>query len=86
MKQLWITRTGEPSVLQVREKEDPEPGPGEVRVAVEAANLLEIGKLANLHTIAPDFPAQSPGAQGRAFPIVLNKPDIVLQWINPKRP
>ena len=30
--------------------------------AVEAADLLKIGKLGNFHAIEPDFPAQTPGA------------------------
>ena len=39
MKQVWIPRIGAPSVLELREAPDPEPGPGEVRIAVRAAAL-----------------------------------------------
>ena len=36
--------------------------------AVDAADLLEVGELRHLHAVAPDFPAQTPGAQRRAIP------------------
>ena len=52
------------------------------RVAVEAADLLEIGELSHLHAVAPDLPAQAPGAQRRAFPIVLDKADVVQVWVD----
>ncbi|MCW8137340.1 MAG: hypothetical protein KIT58_00370 [Planctomycetota bacterium] len=39
MKQRWIPRIGAAKVLEVREAPDPAPGPGEVRVAVEAAGV-----------------------------------------------
>src|SRR4029079_9984811 len=42
------------------------------RIAVEAADLLEVGELRPLHAVAPDFPAETPGAQRRALPIVLD--------------
>ncbi len=41
------------------------------------ADLLEIGELADLHPVAPDLPAQTPGAQRRAFPVILDKADVV---------
>src|SRR6185312_4254205 len=41
------------------------------RVTIDAAHLLEIGELSDFHPVAPYFPAQAPGPQGRAFPIVL---------------
>ncbi len=47
------------------------------RLAVVAADLLEIGELAHLHAVAPDFPAQPPGPERRAFPVVLDKADVV---------
>ncbi len=52
------------------------------RLAVEAAHLLEIGKLGDFHPVAPDFPAQSPRAQRRAFPVVFHEADVVLQRID----
>src|ERR1700758_1011237 len=36
---------------------------GRNRVAFDSANLLEIGELANLHSVNPDLPAEAPGAQ-----------------------
>ena len=50
-----------------------------------AADLLEIGELADFHTIAPDFPAQAPGAQCRAFPVVLDKADVMHRHIDADR-
>ena len=49
------------------------------RLAVEAAHLLEIGELGHLHPVAPDFPAEPPGAERRAFPVVLDEADVVRQ-------
>ena len=40
-------------------------------------NLLEIGKLRYFHAIAPDLPTKSPCAKGWAFPIILNKANIM---------
>ena len=34
------------------------------RVALQATHLLEVGELGDLHAVQPDFPAQTPGAQG----------------------
>src|SRR3546814_410564 len=51
-------------------------------LAVVAADLLEIGELGHFHAVAPDFPAEPPGAERRAFPIVLDKAYIVLQEID----
>ncbi len=39
MKQVQIPQHGAPEVLKLVEAPDPEPGPGEVRIAVEAAGL-----------------------------------------------
>src|SRR5262245_31964938 len=46
-------------------------------IAVEAADLLKVGKLSDLHAIAPHLPAQAPGPQGRALPIVLHEADVM---------
>ena len=35
------------------------------RSALEAANLLEVGELRDLHAVQPDFPAEAPGAKRR---------------------
>ncbi|MCW5828055.1 MAG: zinc-binding dehydrogenase [Deltaproteobacteria bacterium] len=39
MRQVWITKAGEPEVLKVREATDPEPKAGEIRIRVEAAGI-----------------------------------------------
>ncbi len=58
---------------------------GRDRVAFDAADLLEIGELADLHAIDPDLPAEAPGAQGRAFPIILDKADVVPGGVDADR-
>jgi hypothetical protein len=50
--------------------------------AFDAADLLEIGELADFHAVAPAFPAKPPGAERRAFPVVLDKADIMQQRID----
>ena len=48
------------------------------RRAIMAGHLLEIGELADFHAVAPHFPAQAPGAQRGAFPVILHKAHIML--------
>src|SRR5262249_44466820 len=55
------------------------------RRAFEAGDLLKISKLGDLHAVAPAFPAQAPGAEGRAFPIVLDEADVVEIRVDPDR-
>jgi len=59
MRQVWIPRTGSPDVLEVREAADPEPGPGQVLVAVDAAgiNFADILARQGLYPDAPPLPA-----------------------------
>jgi hypothetical protein len=54
-------------------------------IAVEAADLLKIGELGHLHSVEPDFPAEAPGAERRALPIVLDEADVVLEGIDAER-
>src|SRR5437764_12918212 len=61
-----------------REALEPVGQPGRDGVAFDAADLLEIGELADLHAVEPDLPTEPPGAEGRALPIVLDKADVVL--------
>jgi len=55
MKQIWIPRIGDPSVLELREAPDPEPGPGEVRIAVEASGVNFADAMARMG-LYPDAP------------------------------
>jgi hypothetical protein len=52
------------------------------RRAFETGDLLEVGELRHLHAVAPAFPAEPPGAERRAFPIVLDETDVVNLWID----
>ena len=52
------------------------------RAAVMAAHLLEIGELRHFHAVAPHFPAQPPGTQRGAFPVILDKADIVQAGVD----
>ncbi|HVM31539.1 MAG TPA: zinc-binding dehydrogenase [bacterium] len=58
MRQIWITRTGSPSVLQVKAAPDPKPAPGEVVIQVMAAGLNFADLLARqgLYPDAPKLP------------------------------
>ncbi len=58
MRQVWITKAGEPEVLEVREAEDPEPEPGEVRIRVEATgvNFADIMARLGIYPDAPPLP------------------------------
>ena len=55
MRALVITEHGPPEVLRVLERPDPEPGPGEVRIAVKAAGINFADLLARLG-FYPDAP------------------------------
>jgi synaptic vesicle membrane protein VAT-1 len=58
MRAIWITKAGGPEVLEVRESPDPQPGPGEVRIAVRAAglNFAEVMARQGLYPDAPKLP------------------------------
>ena len=47
------------------------------RAAVQAADLLEVGELRDLHAVEPHLPAQAPGAERRRFPVVLDEAHVV---------
>jgi NADPH:quinone reductase-like Zn-dependent oxidoreductase len=59
MKQVWITATGGPQTLQLREAPDPQPQAGEVRVRVRASgiNFADILARKGLYPDAPKLPA-----------------------------
>ncbi len=58
MRAVWITKTGGPDVLEVRQGPDPRPGPGEVRIRVAAAglNFAEVMARQGLYPDAPKPP------------------------------
>ena len=58
MKALVITEHGPPDVMRVQERPDPEPGPGEVRIAVRAAgvNFADLLARVGLYEEAPKPP------------------------------
>lgn len=58
MRQIWISRAGAPSVLEVREAPEPLPGPGDVRIVVEATgvNFADLMARAGTYPDAPPIP------------------------------
>jgi NADPH:quinone reductase-like Zn-dependent oxidoreductase len=58
MRSVWITRTGPPEALEVREGPDPVPGPGEVLVRVRATgvNVADVMARLGLYPDAPPRP------------------------------
>lgn len=58
MKAVWIPKFGKPDVLEVREADDPTPGPGQVRIRVRASgiNFAEIMARQGLYQDAPPPP------------------------------
>lgn len=59
MRAVWTTGTNGPDSLEVRETEDPEPQPGQVRIRVRAAGLCfaEVMAAQGLYPGVPKFPA-----------------------------
>jgi NADPH:quinone reductase-like Zn-dependent oxidoreductase len=59
VRALVITEHGAPEVLKVQERPDPQPGPGEVRVAVKAAgiNFADLMARVGLYEDAPKPPS-----------------------------
>jgi len=58
MRAVVVTRHGPPDVLQVQQRPDPQPGRGQVRVAVEAAglNFADVLARAGVYPDAPPTP------------------------------
>ena len=58
MKQVRIPRTGAPEVMEIRETADPRPGPGAVRLRVDACgvNFADVMIRLGLYPDAPDLP------------------------------
>ena len=61
MRAVVITKTGPPEVLQVQERPDPQPGPGQVAIDVHAAgvNFADTMARVGLYPDAPKLPASS---------------------------
>jgi NADPH:quinone reductase-like Zn-dependent oxidoreductase len=59
LRAVVITRTGPPEVLQVQERPDPQPGPGQVAIDVHAAgvNFADTMARVGLYPDAPKLPA-----------------------------
>jgi len=59
MQQIWIPRTGGPEVLELRDAPDPQPGKGQVRIAVQASgvNFADLMARMGLYPDAPPLPA-----------------------------
>ncbi|MDE2374822.1 MAG: alcohol dehydrogenase catalytic domain-containing protein, partial [Hyphomicrobiales bacterium] len=55
MRQIWITRTGPPEVLQIKEAPDPEPKAGELRIRVEASGI-NFADIMGRIGVYPDLP------------------------------
>lgn len=55
MRQVWIEKNGGPEVLTLRDAPDPTPGPGEVRVQVEASGINFADLMARMG-VYPDCP------------------------------
>jgi len=55
MRQVWITRSGAPGVLQVREAADPTPSAGQLRIRVEASGVNFADVMGRLG-VYPDLP------------------------------
>src|SRR5437879_10694386 len=64
MRSVWITRTGPPEALEVRDGPDPVPGPGQALVRVRATGVNFADVMARLG-LYPDAPPR-PGVVGYA--------------------
>lgn len=58
MQQIWIPRIGDPTVLELREAPDPEPGPMQVRIQVGGAgvNFADVMARIGMYPDAPPLP------------------------------
>ena len=54
-------------------------------MAGNAADLLEVGELRDLHAIEPHLPAQAPGAERGVFPVVFHKAHVVFLQVKTQR-
>ena len=54
------------------------------RLAFQTTHLLEVRKLRHFHTVHPDFPTQTPGAERRVFPVIFHEADVVDGRVDPQ--
>ena len=72
-------------VLALEEHRDALEAVGELgrdRRELDAAGLLEVGELGDLHAVEQHLPADAPGAEGRRLPVVLFEADVVHRRID----
>jgi hypothetical protein len=55
------------------------------RREVDAARLLEVRELRDLHPVEEDLPADAPCAEGGGFPVVFLEADVVAREIEAER-
>lgn len=72
-KRVIVTRPGGPEVLQLREEELPEPGPGEVRVKILVAGV-SYADLLMREGVHPETPRTTPFTLGWDLVGVVDKP------------
>src|SRR5215207_8647638 len=58
---------------------------GRNELHIEAAELLEVRPLRDLHPVAPDLPPEAPGTQRRLLPVVLDEADVVAAHVDSYR-
>ena len=54
-------------------------------MAFDTARLLEVGELADLLPVEPNFPTKPPRAERRAFPVVLDEANVMLARADAER-
>ncbi len=64
MRAVWTTGTSGPDSLEVRETDDPRPGPGQVRIRVRAAGLC-FAEVMAAQGLYPDAPSRPPSSATR---------------------
>jgi hypothetical protein len=55
------------------------------RLAVDAADLLEVGELRDLQAVDPHLPAEAPRAEGGGLPVVLDEAHVVIERLGAER-
>jgi len=84
MRQVWITKAGEPAVLQVRQAADPQPKEQQLRIRVEASGINFADILGRMG-MYPDLPAL-PTVPGYEVAGVVDAvgPKVSSDWLGKK--